>query len=216
MPAVWGHPLRCAQEVSFGGTAGSCGPCSAGRLRGREYPAGGKHVGGAQRVCSLVLAVLPGDRLRWSCESSEGIPEVRRGWRPYLVPGSPAPAVARGGAGVAAAAPAPPSCCDCRSPAPGKERDGHWWSRLPALTCRVDVGTREWPQGLGRQGPVPSRGTAREMGGLAVKGPLPMTQVLLTCKAWRAAPRRCRARAWSPARAATRASRRAPTRRVRP
>lgn len=56
---------------------------------------------------------------------------------------------------MAAAAPAPPSCCDCRSPAPGKERDGHWLSQLPALTCHVDAGTRGWPQGLGRQGPGP-------------------------------------------------------------
>ena len=43
---------------------------------------------------------------------------------PYLVPGSRAPASARGGEGVAAAAPVPPSCCDCRNPGGRGEQEG--------------------------------------------------------------------------------------------
>lgn len=46
------------------------------------------------------------------------------GSRPYLAPGSAAPALARGGEGVAAASPVPPSCCDCRNPGPKRKEKG--------------------------------------------------------------------------------------------
>lgn len=43
---------------------------------------------------------------------------LQSGLWPYLVPGSRAPALARGGESVAAAPPAPPSCCGYRNPGP--------------------------------------------------------------------------------------------------